>query len=135
MTHLQGSEKNLKYLKNLEKQKAESKIINKLRVAEKTIVDQNEILTEQKRFYQSLYQKRPRIVATYPFYKKEIPKLTEEEKYLCEGLMSERECQEAVKDMKNGKTPGTDGLTVEFYKIFWNDIKEVMVKSFLFFSN
>jgi hypothetical protein len=25
--------------------------------------------------------------------------------------------------MKNNKSPGSDGLTTEFFKIFWNDIK------------
>ena len=32
--------------------------------------------------------------------------------------------------MNNGKTPGSDGLTVEFYKIFWQDLKDAMLSSF-----
>ena len=129
MTHLQCSEKNLTYLKNLEKHKAESKIIHKLNVGGNTTVDQNEIIDEQKRYYQPLYQKRTRTESPYTFYDHEIPQLSEIEKQLCEGLMSQKECEEAIKEMKNGKTPGTDGLTVEFYKIFWNDIKVAMVNS------
>ena len=31
--------------------------------------------------------------------------------------------------MKNQKSPGSDGITVEFYKIFWNNIKEFYVNS------
>ena len=31
--------------------------------------------------------------------------------------------------MKNQKSPGSDGLTVEFYKIFWNNIKQFYIKS------
>lgn len=34
--------------------------------------------------------------------------------------------------MKNGKSPGSDGLNVEFYKIFWNDIKTDLLESFNF---
>jgi hypothetical protein len=30
--------------------------------------------------------------------------------------------------MKNFKSPGIDGFTVEFYKLFWNDIKIPLVK-------
>ena len=31
--------------------------------------------------------------------------------------------------MKNNKSPGSDGLTVEFYKMFWNTIKQYYVNS------
>ena len=30
---------------------------------------------------------------------------------------------------KNRKTPGTDGLPIEFYKIFWNEIKQPFINS------
>ena len=58
MTHIQGSEKSIKHLKSLEKQKAESKIISKLIVDGKTINDQNEILDEQRQYYKKLYEKQ-----------------------------------------------------------------------------
>lgn len=32
--------------------------------------------------------------------------------------------------MKNGKSPGLDGYTSEFYKFFWNDLSEYLIKSF-----
>ena len=31
--------------------------------------------------------------------------------------------------MNNNKRPGSDGLTTEFYQIFWNDIKYYFVNS------
>ena len=34
--------------------------------------------------------------------------------------------------MKNGKSPGTDGLTAEFYKFFWSDIKILLLNSLNF---
>ena len=80
MTHLQGSEKNLTYLKDLEKHKAESEIIHKLNVGGNTTVDQNEIIDEQKGYYQSLYQNRTRTESSYTFYDHEIPQLSEIEK-------------------------------------------------------
>ena len=36
----------------------------------------------------------------------------------CEGLLTEKECLEVVKLMESGKSPGTDGLHAEFYKVF-----------------
>ncbi len=48
---------------------------------------------------------------------------------MCEGNLSEYECGSSLMEMKNNKSPGSDGLTVEFYKIFWNDIKRYYVNS------
>lgn len=45
-----------------------------------------------------------------------------------EGELSDLECTKALNFMKNGKSPGMDGLTIEFYN-FFNDIREFVVKS------
>jgi hypothetical protein len=34
--------------------------------------------------------------------------------------------------MKNGKSPGSDGFTVDFYKFFWNDIGAFVFRSLYF---
>ena len=31
--------------------------------------------------------------------------------------------------MHNDKSPGNNGLTKEFYEIFWDDLKEIFVNS------
>ena len=51
------------------------------------------------------------------------------DKQLCEGVLTENECLMELKDMKNNKSPGSDGLATEFYKIFWNDLKTYLTKS------
>ena len=48
----------------------------------------------------------------------------------CEGLLTEKECLEAVKSMESGKSPGTDGLPTEFYKVFWRDVSPFLISSF-----
>jgi hypothetical protein len=35
-----------------------------------------------------------------------------------EWNLSFKECGESLKLMKNGKSPGSDGFTVDFYKFF-----------------
>ena len=39
----------------------------------------------------------------------------------CDGTL--QECERVIKNFKNNKSPGWDGLTAEFYKTFWEDIK------------
>ena len=56
------------------------------------------------------------------FLNKWDTKLTEQQRQKCEGLIYEQEARAVIKNMKNDKTPGTDGLPAEFYKIFWQDI-------------
>ena len=49
---------------------------------------------------------------------KDINKLDPEDKNSCEGEIKESEANIVLKDMKNNKTPETDGFPVEFYKNF-----------------
>ena len=46
--------------------------------------------------------------------------LSNEERDSIEGLLTELECCNALKDMEPGKCPGTDGLPPESYQIFWS---------------
>ena len=41
-----------------------------------------------------------------------------DEKEKCEGVLTKAECLQALKSMKHGKTPGSGGLLIEFYKVF-----------------
>ena len=47
-------------------------------------------------------------------------------KYLLEEKLSKSEINTAIKQTRNGKSPGIDGITIEFYKHFWTDIKELL---------
>ena len=47
--------------------------------------------------------------------------LDEQEQNECKGLLTEVECLESLKSMELNKSPGSDYLTAEFYKGFWND--------------
>ena len=50
----------------------------------------------------------------------------------CEGLLTKMESSQALKSMKNGKTPGSDVLTVEFYKLFWAKVQPFVLCSLNF---
>ena len=46
-----------------------------------------------------------------------------------EGELTESEILAVLKKMKNDKSPGSDGFTVEFFKFFYNDLKVFIRKS------
>ena len=56
--------------------------------------------------------------------------LSEVEKLLCEGQLTEEECLKTLKTISTNKTPGNDGTLFEFYQTFWNRIKTPLVNSF-----
>lgn len=63
------------------------------------------------------------------FFGHEHHKLNEIDKEKCEGLLTEKECLGAVKAMESGKSPGTDGLPAEFYKVFRKDVSPFLISS------
>ena len=55
--------------------------------------------------------------------------LDEVEQNLCEGPLTETECLEGLKSVESNKSPGSDGLPAEFYKVFWKDIKRHLLNA------
>ena len=133
---IEKGEKSTKYFLGLEKSRANYKVIVKLRKQDGDITeDQNEILDEQYKFYKELYKKRVNLEQNRNNMNKflrnlDIPQLSNVDKISCEGEVKNEEAASALKDMKNGSSPGPDGLTSEFYKCFWGKIKSIVVKSF-----
>ena len=124
-----NNEKNTKFFSSLEKKRSESKVLRQLNVNGNIINNQSNILLEQHLFYKKLYKKREQSPSFYNFFNDNVNKLNNEDKLLCEGLLTEFECLNALKQMKNNKSPGSDGLTTEFYKIFWTDVKQYLIDS------
>ena len=81
------------------------------------------------KFYQKLYSKHNQTNSKIEFFENNINKLNNIEQNICDRLLNEEECKIALKEMKNNKSPGSDGITTEFYKIFWNDIKKFYIDS------
>ena len=58
-----------------------------------------------------------------------LPTLNEDAKQICEGVLTKTECFKALQTFKNGKSPGNDGLTAEFYQAFWPTLGHLLVDS------
>ena len=62
----------------------------------------------------------------------DIPKLSEDGKAILEKPLCKQELYDVIKSMKLNKTPGFDGLPIEFYIVFWPDICDMLMNSFNF---
>ena len=125
------SEKPTKFFCNLEKRNSIKKTVHKITVKDKIITDQKEILGELKNFYENLLTSKqdPNTIGEKFLNKDNINKLTELDRLQCEGQISNFEVKQVLLKMENGKSPGTDGFTTEFYKFFWNDIGTFVINS------
>ena len=52
------------------------------------------------------------------------PKLSEEQKRLCEADLTTNELFKCLKTFRKNKSPGLDGITAEFFLAFWDQLKE-----------
>ena len=127
---IEGAEKNTKYFASIERKKAEAKTIKQLRTDQGLIEkDSKKILAYTKDFFGKLYEKNDTLEQNDSLFTNGHRRLSEEKKLTTGGFITEYECEMSLKDMKNNKSPGSDGLSVEFYNMFWNDIKTYLVNS------
>lgn len=126
---------NSKYFLSLEKRHCKINTIGYLKTENGTsITSDKEILKECKMFYTNLYRAKPNDAINdddnnYFLSPNNQCKLTPEETDACEGELREKECLEALRTMKNEKSPGNDGIPVEFYKVFWKDISTFYINA------
>ena len=86
------------------------------------ITDSKAILSELKSFYSNLYE--PKCTKTkadclHYISNVNVPKLSEEDRTICEGKRSKKECYDALLSLGNNKSPGNDGLSKEFYVLLF----------------
>ena len=131
-------EKNTKYFLNLEKRHYKQGTISQLRINnDNFITKDNDILKECLSFYKNLYTTKltggqdPSINQFF-FPEEGDVHLSKAEEISCEGPLTETECFSSLKQMADSKTPGTDGLPAEFYKIFWSDISDALIAALNF---
>ena len=111
------AERNTSYFYSLEKNRYNMKMCNSLVQDNGNIVrEPRQILKLQRKFYQKLYQRNNNVKFAPPNI--HGPRLSSAESEDFEKEIEIEELHAALKSMKNGKTPGSDGLSVDFYKQF-----------------
>ena len=129
---VEEGEKVNRYFCNLENRNFVSKMMpNLIRENGTQTTNQGEVLKEAKLFYENLYSYKniDDINLTQILHFNDIPKLNDDQKDKLEGQISYAEVLQALKQMSNNKSPGSDGFTPEFFKFFWKDIGHFLVRS------
>ena len=103
---------------------------------DKLITDPTEILEAQKVFYANLYKQIETLEINRRIIQDiNVPKLEQADKDLCDQPITLEELSASLKELPNNKTPGTDGLTTDFYKFFWSKIKKIVYDSIIYAFN
>lgn len=128
-------EKSNDYFLGLEKRNNTRKLCYELKVDGQLVTEFRDILYAQMQYYEILYASK--LEAGFEdqcdaFLEKiDVPTLTVEEREELEKPISKKECREVLNDLAKNKSPGNDGIPVEFYQTFWNDIEDIFMESVL----
>ena len=114
-------EKSTKYFLNLEKARYNAKTATEMYDKEGILVkNPSKVLDIQREFYQELYKKNPKV--NFQYSNSGHPKISTDQKSFQSIPFTEKDFSTALKGMANNKTPGNDGITADFYKVFWRSL-------------
>jgi hypothetical protein len=123
-------EKITKYFCSLEKRHYVNKRMVTLQNKDGKILKENdEIRSEVFDFFNKLYKKRSLEKNEISKLISEWPKLTESQTQQLDGFITLEEASHCLKNMKNDKSPGSDGFPAEFFKFFWKKIGPFVVRA------
>ena len=127
-------EKPSKYFCHLESRNFLNKTIKKVDTMRGEIIyNQSEILNSIKIFYEKLYENVdhelvetdiPNVISS-----PSVPCLDKDTAKRLDEYITEKEVSQVLKEMKNNKSPGSDGFTAEFFKFFWPDLKFFIISA------
>ena len=127
---VEDGEKVSSYFCSLEKRNYVNKCMSKISLNnDHVITDRNEIVNEVNNFYKTLYTKRDVRDAAVSDLVNNIPTLSDFDSNQLEGQLTLDELSYSLKDMKNGKSPGSDGFPAEFFKFFWRQLGGFVLRS------
>jgi hypothetical protein len=134
--HEEGDRPSKMFL-NLEKSRGEAKNIKKLKSEDgkEEFTTRKGILKEQQRFYNALYKSQLNTsshqlrTAEHDIWNTEGKKINNDDKEKLTEIIQEDELWEVIKSSPLNKSPGSDGLTTEFYKDNWLIIKKYLINS------
>ena len=109
---------------NLEKSNSSSKTISRIRLSSGSITEnQSDIKAHIHDFYKNLYKRVQTDDSCFKTISSNLPKLNSEDSQSLDARLTLEEIDTAIVHLENNKSPGLDGLSSEFYQIFWSTLK------------
>ena len=128
----EDGEKCSKYFLSLEKRNTLRNSIQSIRVEEKIVTDKTEILEQFSESIRSKYRKNPVTASPNTYLQNNVvQKLSVEQKNALDEPLSLSELHVALKKMKKGKTPGSNGFSADFFKHFWDFLGPFLFSAWL----
>lgn len=126
---MEHGERNTKYFHNLEKRNININSIFKLKINEQISEDPKLISNFTKEFYEKLYSdQHNNLSSNFLSHIKNVAHCIDEtQREICDQDISLQEIKKNFSKLKNNKSPGNDGLTGEFYKVFQEYISEFLL--------
>ncbi len=124
-------ERSTSYFFNLEKNRQSNNVIKELKDKNGKICHKDdEILGIATDFYENLFSSKNISQNDIDNYLDQVNfenTLSDDQKDFCDEPITEKEVENVIKTLKTEKSPGSDGLTPEFYKTFWPLIKDLVM--------
>lgn len=133
MQYYTQGEKNSRYFFNLERKRGHSKAISSLKIDNRIIKNPKRILQEEALFYKKLYSDNSN--RKWPYVNESNNKLSEQEKEDLDAEFTDQEISQSLAGMPNSKTPGSDGISADFYKMFWLHLKSIYCETICYLLN
>ena len=120
------------YLISKQKEISSNKIITKITTEnEIELNDHQEIQEYASDFYKNLYLKKHCNIEKQDHFLSYITDgLNDEDRAMLSAPLTKDELQWVIKNISTNKTPGTDGIPIEFYSEFWPDIADDMLEMY-----
>ena len=132
-------EKSTKFFLSQAKQNSRKTTIRRLNTGEgeqlREITNPNEILNELEQFYTNLYtstasddsrRKMEEWIGDLDS-RNLIPKLSDDNRLKLESGITKEKIEKTLKTIGKNKTPGSDGITYEFYQKFWPELQGIFM--------